>query len=213
MVPAHAFSLDSLSAGDASSGIKLALEQGARAAIGLLGVQDGFLGNDKVRIGLPKALDKGANMLKRLGMGRQLDALNLQMNRAAEQAVPLAQNTLMESIQTMSVQDAKSILKGGDTAVTEFFVDRTREPLNTQFLPQVAQVLDQLGVVQQFNMVADRLSGLGLMPKEDAQLEGHVTRKALDGLYYMIGEEEKKIRQNPAQAGSELLKKVFGALR
>jgi hypothetical protein len=152
-------------------------------------------------------------MLKTLGMGQQLDALTLQMNRAAEQAVPLAQKALMQSIQTMSVQDAKGILKGGDTAVTQFFVDKTRAPLSAEFLPQVKQVLGQLGVVEQFNAVAGKLSSMGLVPRDKALLENHVTGKALDGLYYMIGEEEKKIRQNPAQAGSALVTKVFGALR
>ncbi|PUE40521.1 DUF4197 domain-containing protein [Limnohabitans sp. Bal53] len=213
IVPAHGFSLRDLSDGDASQGLKLALEKGTRAAIGLLGVEDGFMGNDKVRIGLPKALNKGARMLKTLGMGQQLDALTLQMNRAAEQAVPLAQKALMQSIQAMSVKDAKTILRGGDTAVTQFFVDKTRAPLSAQFLPQVKQVLGQLGVVEQFNAVAGKLSGMGLVPKDKALLENHVTDKALDGLYFMIGEEEKKIRQNPAEAGSALLSKVFGALR
>ena len=213
IVPTHAFSLANLSAGDASQGLKLALEKGASAAIGLLGVQDGFMGNGKVRIGLPQALEKGAKLFKTMGMGKQLDALTLQMNRAAEAAVPLSQQLLAEAIQNMSVQDAKSILKGGDTAVTQFFIDKTRAPLNTAFMPQVKQVLGQLGVVDQFNAVAGRLSGMGLMDKDKASLEGHVTAKTLDGLYFMIGEEEKKIRQNPAQAGSALLSKVFGALR
>lgn len=213
IVPAHALSLADLSAGDASQGLKLALEKGAAAAVRLLGVQDGFMGNDKVRIGLPDALNKGAKMLKTLGMGQQLDALTLQMNRAAEAAVPLAQKALTQSIQTMTVQDAKAILKGGDTAVTQFFVDKTRAPLNEEFMPQVSQVLGQLGVVEQFNAVAGKLSSMGLLSKDKAQLESHVTAKTLDGLYYMIGEEEKKIRQNPAQAGSAMLSKVFGALR
>lgn len=213
IVPAHGFSLRDLSDGDASQGLKLALEKGTRAAIGLLGVEDGFMGNDKVRIGLPQALNKGARMLKTLGMGQQLDALTLQMNRAAEQAVPLAQKALMQSIQAMSVKDAKTILRGGDTAVTQFFVDKTRAPLSAQFLPQVKQVLGQLGVVEQFNAVAAKLSVMGLVPKDKALLENHVTDKTLDGLYFMIGEEEKKIRQNPAEAGSALLSKVFGALR
>lgn len=213
IVPAHGFTLRDLSDGDASQGLKLALEKGTRAAIGLLGVKDGFMGNDKVRIGLPQALNKGARMLKTLGMGQQLDALTLQMNRAAEQAVPLAQKAMMQSIQAMSVNDAKTILRGGDTAVTQFFVDKTRAPLSAQFLPQVKQVLGQLGVVEQFNAVAGKLSGMGLVPKDKALLENHVTDKTLDGLYFMIGEEEKKIRQNPAEAGSALLSKVFGALR
>lgn len=213
IAPAQALSWADLSTGDAAQGLKLALEKGAQAAIGLLGVQDGFMGNDQVRIGLPEALSQGAKMLKRLGMGQQVDALTLQMNRAAEQAVPLAQKALMASIQGMSVQDAKGILKGGDTAVTQFFIDKTRAPLSAEFMPQVKQVLGQLGVVEQFNAVAGRLSSMGLVSKDKALLENHVTGKTLDGLYYMIGEEEKKIRQNPAQAGSALLSKVFGALR
>ena len=135
IVPVHAFSLADLSAADASQVLKLALEKGASAAIGLLGVEGGFMGNEKVRIGLPDALNKAAKILKTLGMGQQLNALTLQKNRAAEQAVPLAQKTLMQSIQTLSVQDGKGILRGGDTAVTQYFVDKTRAPLSAQFMP------------------------------------------------------------------------------
>ena len=211
--PARAISLADLSQGDASQGLKMALEKGAAAAVGLLGVQDGFMGNDKVRIGLPEILQKGARMLKTMGMGKQLDALTLQMNRAAEAAVPLSQKLLTQSIQNMSVQDAKSILRGGDTSVTQFFVDKTRMPLTDEFMPQVKQVLGQLGVVEQFNALAGKLAGLGLLSKDQTLLEHHVTAKTLDGLYLMIGEEEKKIRQNPAQAGRAMLSKVFGALR
>lgn len=211
--PAQAFSLADLSQGDASQGLKMALEKGAVAAIGLLGVHDGFMGNDKVRIGLPEIMQKGARMLKTMGMSKQLEALSLQMNRAAEAAVPLSQKSLSQSIQNMSVQDAKSILQGGETSLTQFFVDKTRMPLTQEFMPQVKQVLGQLGVVEQFNAVAGKLSGLGLLSRDKAQLESHVTAKTLDGLYFMIGEEEKKIRQNPAQAGSALMSKVFGTLR
>lgn len=213
IVPAQAFSLADLSQGDASQGLKMALERGAAAAIGLLGVQDGFMGNDKVRIGLPDIMQKGARMLKTMGLGKQLDALTLQMNRAAEAAVPLSQKLMTQSIQNMSVQDAKSILQGGDTSVTQFFVDKTRIPLTDEFMPQVKQVLAQLGVVEQFQALASKLSSMGLLSKDKAQLESHVTAKTLDGLYFMIGEEEKKIRQNPVQAGSAMLSKVFGALR
>ena len=213
IVPAKAFSLADLSPGEASQGMKMALERGAAAAVGLLGVQDGFMGNDKVRIGLPEILQKGAKILKTMGMGKQLDALTLQMNRAAEAAVPLSQKLLVRSIQKMTLQDAKAILQGGDTSVTQFFIDKTRLPLTDEFMPPVQQVLGQLGVVDQFNALAGQLSGLGLLSKDKAQLETHVTSKTLDGLYFMIGEEEKKIRRNPAQAGSALLSKVFGALR
>ena len=118
IAPAHALSLNDLSAVDASRGLKLALEKGADAAVQLLGVQDGFMNNDKVRIGLPDTLNQGAKWLKTMGLGKQLDDLTLQMNRAAEAAVPLSKKLLTQSIQTMSVQDAKGILQGGDNSVT-----------------------------------------------------------------------------------------------
>jgi hypothetical protein len=139
--------------------------------------------------------------------------LTLQMNRAAEAAVPLSKKLLTQSIQTMSVQDAKGILQGGDNSVTQFFVDKTRAPLTTEFMPTVKDSLSKLGVVNQFNAIAGKLSGMGLVSKDKANLEAHVTDKTLSGLYFMIGEEEKKIRQNPAEACSALLSKVFGALR
>jgi hypothetical protein len=213
IAPAHALSLSDLSAADASKGLKLALEKGADVAIQLLGVQDGFMNNDKVRIGLPDTLNQGAKWLKTMGLGKQLDDLTLQMNRAAEAAVPLSKKLLTQSIQTMSVQDAKGILQGGDNSVTQFFSDKTRAPLTTEFMPTVKASLSKLGVVDQFNAIAGKLSGMGLLSKDKANLESHVTDKTLAGLYFMIGEEEKKIRQNPAEAGSALLSKVFGALR
>ena len=213
IAPAHALSLNDLSVSDASGGLKLALEKGADAAIQLLGVQNGFMGNDQVRIGLPSGLDKGAKLLKTMGMGKQIEELTLQMNRAAETAVPLSKNLLKQSIQNMSVQDAKGILQGGENSVTQFFADKTRSSLTTEFMPTVKETLGRLGVVDQFNAVAGRLSGMGLLSRDKANLESHVTDKTLSGLYFMIGEQEKKIRQNPAAAGSALLSKVFGSLR
>ena len=171
------------------------------------------MNNDKVRIGLPDALNQGAKWLRTMGMGQQLDELSLQMNRAAEAAVPLSKKLLAQSIQNMSVQDAKGILQGGENSVTQFFADKTRAPLATEFMPTVKASLSKLGVVDQFNAIAGKMSGMGLMAKDKANLESHVTDKTLSGLYYMIGQEEKKIRQSPAEADSALLSKVFGALR
>lgn len=213
IVPSYAQGLASLTSDDATRGLKLALEKGGEVAVQLLGTQDGFWGNEKVRIALPDGVQKAGKLLKSLGMGQQLDELNLQMNRAAEAAVPKAKKWLTQSIQNMTVQDAKSILQGGDHSVTQFFANKTREPLTVEFMPAIKQSLEKLGVVNQFNAVAVKLTGMGLLDKDKAKLETHVTAKTLDGLYFMIGEEEKKIRQNPAQAGSALLSKVFGALR
>jgi hypothetical protein len=113
----------------------------------------------------------------------------------------------------MSVSDAKNILSGGDTSVTAFFAEKTREPLGVKFLPVVTTATEKVGLAAKYNRVAAKAQGLGLVKKEDANIQQYVTRKSLDGLYYMIGEEEKKIRQDPIGTGSALLKKVFGALK
>jgi len=125
---AHAFSLADLSGADASSGLKLALEKGATAAVGLLGVQDGFMANDKVRIALPGYLNEAAKWLKMMGQGQRVDELVLGMNRAAEMAMPMAKDLLVGPVKSMSVSDAKTILQGGNTAATEYFNSKTREP-------------------------------------------------------------------------------------
>lgn len=204
---AHAFSLGDA---DASAGVKTALERGALAAVGLLGRTDGFLGNAMVRIALPGYLNDGAKILKALGQQKRVDELVTAMNRAAEAAVPQARELLVSTVRTLSVQDAARIVKGGDTSVTDFFAGRTRVPLNERFLPIVAQATEQVSLAEKYNAVAGKASGLGLVKKEDANIQSYVTRKALDGLYLVIGEEEKKIRRDPIGTGSDILRKVFG---
>ncbi|MDT8990626.1 DUF4197 domain-containing protein [Curvibacter sp. APW13] len=209
---AHALSLNELSNKDATAGLKLALDKGASAAVALLGAQDGFLGNDRVRIPLPGYLNDAAGLLRTLGQGRQVDELLTAMNRGAEAAVPKAKALLTRAVQAMTVDDAKGILAGGQTAVTDFFASKTRSGLGVEFLPIVTQATSKLGLAEKYNQVAGRGAELGLVKKEDANIQQYVTTKALDGLYWMIGEEEKKIRQNPVGYGSALLTKVFGAL-
>jgi hypothetical protein len=210
---AHALSLADLSNTDASKGLKVALEKGASAAILQLGAVDGFLGNEKVRITLPGYLEDAAKLMRTFGQGGKVDELVTSMNRAAEAAIPMAKDVLMKAVQGMSVQDAKGILAGGDTAVSQFFAEKTRAPLGTKFLPIVTQATSKVGLADKYNQVAGRASELGLLKKEDANIQQYVTGKSLDGLYYMIGEEEKKIRQNPVAYGSSILSKVFGTLR
>ena len=210
---AHALSLSDLTDKDASLGLKTALEKGATAAIGLLGQQDGFLGNEKVRIPLPGFLNDAAKLLKTLGQGKRVDELITSMNRAAEAAVPMAKDMLVNAVKTMSVTDAKAILTGGENSVTQFFADKTREPLGVKFLPVVTQAIEKVGMVDKYNAVAGKAASMGLLKKEDANIQQYVTGKSLDGLYLMIGEEEKKIRQDPIGAGSDIVKKVFGALK
>ena len=208
---ARADLLSSLSSSDATAGIRAALTRGAGAAVDLLGKTDGFWGNERVRIPLPQWLEKGESVFKLLGQQKQLDDLHLSINRAAEQAVPEARTLLVGAVKSMSVQDAKGILSGGDDAATQYFQTKTRTPLQAKFLPIVSKVTQRSGLARQYDSVADRAKSLGLV-KEDASVEHHVTNKALDGLYLMIGEQEKKIRADPAGTGSALLKKVFGSL-
>ncbi len=205
--------LGSISNTDASAGVKAALQKGAEVAVSLLGKQDGFMGNDKVRIPLPQWIEKAQSALKLLGRGKDVDELKLGINRAAEQAVPEAKALLVNAVKGMTVQDAKGILQGGDNAVTSFFKSKTETPLGEKFLPIVTKVTERIGLAMQYNQLAGQGEKLGLIKGDQARVERHVTNKALDGLYFMIGEEEKKIRQDPIGTGSDILKKVFGALR
>lgn len=210
---AQALSLADLSNADASGGVKAALTRGAEAAVALLGRPDGFLGNPLVRIALPGQLDEAAKMMRKFGQGRRIDELVTTMNRAAEQAVPLGKDLLVGAVQTMTVTDAKNILAGGDTSVTDFFATKTRTPLSERFLPVVTQTTGQLGLAQQYDSFAGKAAAFGLLRKQDANLAQYVTGKTLDGLYLMIGEEEKKIRRDPVGTGNDLLRRVFGAAR
>jgi hypothetical protein len=210
---AHALTLADLSNADASKGLKTALEKGALAAVGLLGAPDGFLGNDKVRIPLPGYLQDATNLLRTLGQGARVDELLTAMNRGAEAAVPMAKDLLVKAVQTMTVTDAKGILAGGQTAVTDFFAGKTRPALAVKFLPIVTKATEKVGLANKYNQVAGKALELGLVKKEDANIQQYVTGKALDGLYLMISEEEKKIRQNPVAYGSAIMTKVFGALQ
>lgn len=210
---AHALTLADLTNGDATKGLKTALEKGAVAAVNLLGTTDGFLGNEKVRIPLPGYLEDAAKLLRTFGQGARVDELVTSMNRGAEAAVPMAKDLLVKAVQTMTVTDAKGILAGGDTAVTDFFATKTRPALATKFLPVVTKATERVGLADKYNQVAGKASELGLVKKEDANIQQYVTGKALDGLFLMISEEEKKIRQNPVAYGSSILTKVFGAIR
>jgi len=198
---------------DASAGIRAALERGADSAVSLLGRTDGFLGNPKVRIPLPGALNDAVGLLKTMGQGQKIDDLITAMNRAAEAAVPQAKTLLVSAIKSMTVEDARKIVSGGDNSVTEFFQGKTRAPLSQKFLPIVTTATQKVDLADKYNAVAGKASSFGLVKKEDANIQQYVTGKALDGLYLMIGEEEKKIRKDPIGTGSAILQKVFGSLK
>lgn len=208
--PAWALNLAALTQSDASEGIKIALEKGAAAAVALLGKQDGFWSNTLVRIGLPPQMEKAAKAASMLGLKKPVEDLRLKINRAAESAVPHAKELLVNAVRSMSVEDGVQLVRGGDNAATAFFERKTRSPLFERFLPIVSNAVEGVKLVDQYNAVAKPLAKTGLMKSDDANLQEFVTHKSLDGLFVIIGQEERKIRANPAQAGSDILRKVFG---
>lgn len=195
---------------DAAQGVRAALERGAIAAVGLLGRTDGFLGNPKVRIQLPGVLAEAAKLLKLTGQQQRIDDLITAMNRAAEAAMPKARNLLVSTAKSISVDEAVKIVRGGETSVTDYFAQKTRAPLGVQFLPIVTQTTEKVALADKYNAVAGKAAKLGLLKGDDTNIQRYVTAKSLDGLYLMIGEEERKIRRDPVATGSAILRKVFG---
>jgi hypothetical protein len=210
---AFANGLADLSNQDAARGIKGALNQGATSAIDKLGVPGGFSNNPKVKIPLPPALEEVAKGMRLMGRGKDADELVAAMNEAAEQAVPQARELMVGAVKTMSLKDAKQILTGGDDSVTQFFKEKTAGPLAIKFLPTVKRATDRVGLAQKYDRLAGQAAKLGLVKGDAASIEQYVTDKTLDGLYVMIGEEERAIRQNPAVAARAIVSTVFSALR
>ncbi|HEX8954929.1 MAG TPA: DUF4197 domain-containing protein [Burkholderiaceae bacterium] len=210
---ACAFSFSDLSNQEAGSGLRAALDKGATVAVNQLGVQNGFLSNEEVKIHLPSVLEKAKPLLRLAGKGPELDELEVQMNHAAETAVPMAKSLLVEAVRKMSIDDAKRILTGGDTSVTDFFREKTSADLYVKFLPTVKGVTDRVGLARRYDDIMERAGRFGGVPDEEKTVEAYVTARALDGLYHMIAEEEKKIRQDPIGSGSKAIEKVFGLLR
>lgn len=204
--------IDALSSADASAGLREALSKGADYAVATLGKPNGFLGNAQVKIPLPGYLAKADSALRLIGMGKQADQLVDTMNHAAENAVAEARPILADAIKKMSVQDAKAILTGGDDSVTQFFRRTSSAQLTARFMPIVKAQTQKLALAEQYDKYAGKAASAGLVDKKDADIDSYVTAKAIDGLFLMIAEEEKKLRANPLDAGSDLLKKVFGAL-
>ncbi len=215
VISAHALALDlgSLSNADAVGGLKDALSQASAAAVSKLGVENGFLGNDKVRIPLPDALKRVEGGLRLLGMQKQADELVTAMNRAAEHAVPEAKALLVGAIKNMSAQDAKGILTGGDTAATEYFRKKTSRQLTAKFLPIVTRATARVGLAEKYNKLAAKGAQLGLVDEKQASIENYVTQKALDGLFLMIAEQERAIRKDPVGTATGMARKVFGLIR
>lgn len=198
------------SAADNVAGLKEALARGAEYAVSELGKTNGFLGNARVKIPLPESLQSAEKAMRAFGMKKQAEELVETMNRAAEAAVVEARPILVNAVKSMSVSDASGIVTGGDDAATQYFKRTTSGELGKKFLPIVKQATARLDLAGTYNRYAGDAAKFGLVDKKDADLDAYVTRKAMDGLFLMIAEQEKAIRKDPIGTGSSLLQKVFG---
>lgn len=210
---ACALSLNELSQNQAGDGMKAMLEQSARVAVQQLGQPGGFSNNPEVRIELPGNLGKAARAMKMLGKSKQVTALEDSMNRAAEAAMPYAQELLLDAVKKMTINDAKGILQGPNNSATAYLDRSSREQLRNHFLPMIQRVTQSSGLTQQYNNFAGQAASYGVIDAKDASIENYVTEQALDGLFTIIAEQEASIRQNPAQAATDIAKKVFSVLR
>ena len=206
---AHALALNDLTNAQASQGLKLALEKGAIAAVELLGQPNGFLGNDKVRIPLPGFLQDTARLLRSFGQGARLDELIVAMNHAAETAVPLARDMLVGAVKTLNVHDAKKILTGGDTSATHFFAEKTRQPLSRKFLPVVTEVTSRAHLADQYNRIAGRAAGMGLL-KGRAGLDRAVRHRQNDR--WTLRRDWRRREKNQAGSGRHWQRPVAQSL-
>lgn len=197
--------------GTVISGLKEALSVGTDSAVKLVGKENGYFGSEAIKIPLPENIEMICKVLRKAGMGKDVDAFILSMNRAAEKAAPQAKAIFIGAIKEMSFQDAAKILNGGNTAATDYFKIKTSSHLAEVFKPEISSSMNHVGVTQKYKVLTQRYLSLIPFAKKDAyDLDQYVTNKSLDGLFYMVGEEEKKIRTNPAARTTEILKKVFG---
>ena len=203
---------DALTAKEAAGGLHDALSKGIDVAISQLGAKNGFLDDPKVAIPLPEPLEKAERPLTLIGMGGQGEELRTLMNHAAENAVSQARPVFRQALQHMTLADAKAILTGGDDAGTQYFRRTTSAPLTARFRPIVAAQTAKLGLARKYNEYAGKAAQVGLISSQMANLDDYVTSKALDGLFSRMADEERAIRKDPLAQGSELVKKVFGAL-
>jgi len=196
--------------GTTASGLKEALSIGTEKAVSNVSRVDGYFGNQAIKILMPENIQKVGNVLRKIGYQRQVDEFVLSMNRAAEKAAPKAASFFVDAIKEMTFEDARKILGGGDTAATEFFKLKTHDKLYGAFKPVVSSSMDEVGCTRSYKEMMGKYESVPFMDKQSLDLDHYVTNKALDGLFYMVGQEEKKIRTDPAARATDLLKTVFG---
>ena len=191
-------------------GLKEALEIGTQNAVATVSKPDGYYQNPDIKIPLPEEVERAGKYLRLAGYGSEIDEFEQSMNRAAEQAAPEAQQIFMDAVRDMEIKDAQNIMDGPDNAATSYFKDKTYTRLQKIFKPIVKDTMGQVGVTRQFQDINAKLSSIPLADEASVDLDQYVTDKSLDGLFFMLAEEEKKIRQDPAARVTDILKKVFG---
>jgi Protein of unknown function (DUF4197) len=196
--------------GQMASGLKEALEIGTKNTVSLTGKPDGFFGNEAIKILLPEKLGVVEKGLRLAGQGHLVDDFVLSMNRAAEKAAPAANSIFQDAIKQMTFADARSILTSGDTAATNYFKEKTSDQLRVAFRPPVKSAMEEAGVTQRYKAMTGQLSSMPFAHAPSFDLDEYVVTKTLDGLFYVLGQEEKKIRTNPAAQVTPLLRQVFG---
>ena len=193
-----------------TSGLKEALQVGTDNAVRSTGRPDGYFGNEAIKVLMPEKLRTLEKGLRAIGYGPDVDEFVLSMNRAAERAAPHAKAIFWDAILELSFEDARQIFSGGDTAATDYFRDKTTDKLVGAFTPVVEEAMDEVGVTRQYNQLVGRARAIPFLKSELLDINEYVVSKALDGLFYVLAEEERKIRKDPAARITELLKEVFG---
>jgi len=193
------------------SGLKEALSVGTANTVAATSKANGYFGNQAIKILVPEKVRKVTDVLDKAGYRKEVDEFVLSMNRAAEMAAPRAKTHFVEAIREMTFEDARKILGGGETAATDYFRGKTQKKLYDEFRPVVSTSMDEVGVTRSYKKMVGEYAALPLAGKtESVDLDHHVTTKALDGLFLVLGQEEKKIRTDPAARVTDLLKDVFG---
>ena len=191
------------------SGLKEALSVGTENAVKEVSKTDGYLANDAIKILMPEKIQMVADVLRKVGYQEQVDNFITSMNRAAETAAPKAANHFVDAIQEMSFDDAQSILNGDDTSATDYFKSKTSGMLYDEFKPIIASSMNSVGATRSYKEMMGTYTSLPFMKDTPFDLDHYVTGKALEGLFYVMAQEEKKIRTDPAARVTDLLQKVF----
>jgi Protein of unknown function (DUF4197) len=202
-----------LSESKVASGLKQALQVGSENAVKIVGKPNGYFGNEAIKIVMPKELKPLESGLRVVGFGPKIDDFILSMNRSAEAAAPAARKIFIDAILAMSFEDAKKILSGDNTAATEYFKEKTTGHLTDAFTPVVKKTMGENGVVKQYDALTEQYKSIPFANSKSLDIDHYVVSKALDGLFYELGEQEKQIRTNPAARTTSLLKEVFAAAR